>query len=153
MSIYTLDPTWLMVQEVFLFLRLTFDLFHGSLLTIVWPVWPSHSPLDELALGWCNAWSVLMHVVLTVAQIAYLGFVFLAPVFAVPAALYFMVLAGFVALNYGLCSALLNGGGDRIFYAGRRFSENWNEKSKRLVSRDKAHAGERWVFVNGVAAG
>lgn len=153
MSIYTLDPTWLMVQEVSLFFRLTLDLWHGSLFTIVWPVRPSRSSLDELALGWCNAWSVLIHGVLLVVQIAYLGFVFFAPVFAVPAVLYFMVLAGIVALNYAFCSALLNGRGARTFYAGRAYSANWGDESKRLISRDKAHAGERWIFVNGVAAG
>jgi hypothetical protein len=153
MSIYTLDPSTLLVQELILFVRVTLDLWHGSLFSIVWPVLPINSSLDELAPGLCNWWSIVVHIFLLFVQLGYVSFVLIAPILAVPTVLYFAVLVGVLALNVVFCDLLLNDCRGRVFYAGRAFSADWNDEYRKLESRDIAHAGERWVFINGVAAG
>ncbi|ETN46957.1 uncharacterized protein HMPREF1541_01147 [Cyphellophora europaea CBS 101466] len=159
---YTTNPVALLLTDIWLFFHLSFDIKSLSLLSIVWPLIPNNPNFDELAPTPKNAWALAVHIVLVFSQLAYLGFALLAPFCGTPTIMYLGVLIAGVMINKFVCDASLNGPHGQTLYAGEQFSEymrlprkrvDQTDKLKLLESRDPKHSGERWVFINGVAAG
>lgn len=148
---YTANPIYLLFKDVALFLGLTLDIRDLSLLSIIWPVRPTQSKLDELALTRGNIWAIFLHVILIFAQLGYLSFVFVAPLCGAPAILYFGVLVGGIWSNKLFCDATLNGFGGRVRYAGGKYAADPTDLQRKFHPTVSPH--ERWVFVNGVAVG
>jgi hypothetical protein len=150
---YTSDPNVLFLKDVALFLRLTLDLRNLSLLSIVWPILPIRSKLDELAFTGGNVWAISVHVLLIVVQLGFFAFLAIAPCIGTPVLLYFSTVAAFMVANKLFCDITLNGPRQHVFYAGGDFAQDSTDSSLKLKSRDPRHKGERWVFINGVAVG
>lgn len=151
MASYTTNPVVLLGQEVSLFTQLTLDIRNLSLLSIVSPVWPIRSNLDELAWNCGNIWAIAIHVLLICVQLVFLCFAMFAPLCGMPTSLYFGVVVGGILLNKVFCDLTLNGYGDKVFYGGEDYAQD--ASNDKLQSRNPDHQGERWVFINGVAAG
>lgn len=102
-------------------------------------------------------WSMAVHAVLILVQLSYLAFTVIAPLLGTPAAVYFGVLVVGIWTNKRVCNALLNFG-DKVHFAGREYSKYpaghlKDSTHERMKLQPAKYPGERWVFVNGVAAG
>jgi hypothetical protein len=150
---YTSDPNILFLKDVALFLRLTLDFRNLSLLSIIWPILPIRSNLDELAFTRGNVWAISVHVVLIVVQLGFFASLAIAPCIGTPVLLYFAIVLAFIVANKLFCDVTLNGPRRHVFYAGGDFAQDPTDPHLKLVSKDARHAGERWVFINGVAVG
>lgn len=95
-------------------------------------------------------WAIAVHLVLIVVQLAYLTFIIVAPLLGTPAAVYVGVIVAGIWINKCLCDAVLNFG-DKVYSVGGEYSIN--AADVRLKLQPAKYPGERWVFVNGVAAG
>ncbi|KAK4160125.1 hypothetical protein QBC43DRAFT_119393 [Cladorrhinum sp. PSN259] len=108
---------------------------------IVFPMTPTDSgELSEMAFTWGNVFSILMHGVLLVLQLVFilglLPFAALLPVWAAV-----LLIAAFLAINYGLC-LILNGGTQVEHHSAPEYAEALPE-----------HAHEQWIYINGICAG
>lgn len=143
----------LIVADIFLVIHLTFTWpMTASLPSIALPLRPFNSgPLDELYPSWENGQVVVIHTILFFAHILFLLSLVVLLFIGFPALLFFgYALAMFVANRY-ICAWLLNGP-DRMYYGGKEFAKN-PDNYENWASKDPSHEGERWVFINGVAAG
>ena len=107
------------------------------------PFTPSPSgSLDELALTWENIKCDIVHTILFVAQMGFLGSLVVLLFTGLPGILYALWVVAFIWGNMLFCRVFLNGPAGQVFSAGEEY-EGMNPE----------HEGERWVFVNGVAVG
>ena len=148
---YTSNPATLLKEEIKLFFKLAFDWRNLGLLSLIWPIKANH-PDDELALTWRNAWSIAVHGALFVLQSAFLLFVLFAPLFGLPAIIYLMAIVLSIQINKTICDSSLNGFGQQVYYSGAEHSTEEDSKIS-LIPAEEDLKGERWVFINGVAAG
>ena len=147
---YTASPIWLAVQDLWLFLRITFVWpVTNSLPSIVLPFSPLRSgPLDELYLSPRNLWALFLHAVLIITQSTFLLLLLPSLLFGLPVPALawtpscILTITGVVVGNYYFC-ILLNG-------TKRRYESiidpEWQESWQK-------HDDEKWVFINGVAVG
>lgn len=142
---YTANPLLLVWNDVLLFFRLTITWpITAGLFSIILPLGENKSnKLDELARTWANGWALTLHVIMVIGQLAFLLSLIPSALIGIPIPFYTPLYLGYivamVVLNR-LVSVLLNG----------RRKQFW---SKVPVKHDPRHDGERWVFINGVAAG
>ena len=150
---YTANPLTLLVKDVALFFHLTLDLRNLSLLSIVWPICPSRSPSDELAFTRDNTIALTLHGILIVYQLFVLLFVIFGPFFVGPTIAYLAVITIAIWLNRWFCLHTLNAHGQGLFYGGGDYAKDAQKASEQLVPKEVGQEGERWVCINGVAAG
>jgi hypothetical protein len=154
---YTSNTFHLLLNDIFLFIKLSITWpITAGLLSIVLPFRPYPSgKLDELYPSAQNLWAVGVHGILFIAQFLFLvslvAFIFMG----VPAILYFAYIIIFVLVNIGLSNLLLNRGSQegKFWVAGKEYAANPEDDGESWVSKDLAHEGEKWVFINGVAVG
>ena len=152
---YTSNCFKLLLTDVLLFIHLsiTWPLTAG-LPSIVLPFHPCGSgPLDELYLSWDNFKADIAHTFLFIAQVLFLGSLVCFLFMGLPAALYLGYIAAFIVGNMYFCQWFLNGPPNQKFFAGEEFVKNAEDDGTEWVSKDSAHEGEKWVFINGVAVG
>lgn len=139
--LYTANPLYLMLSDLWLFTRITFTWPPSAgLPSIILPLWPTKY-LDELALTPVNIWAIFLHSLLILGQVVFL--ISLIPLaFGLLPSLYFLYIVAFVLGNQ-LVSVLLN---------GRRQHKLISSDSK-CVEGWPGHPNEKWVFINGVAVG
>lgn len=140
---YTADPTWLALQDVWLFIRITLTWpLSAGLPSIVFPLYPFRSgKLNELYPDRDNLWVLFLHTILVFTQGASLLLlipsVFVGIPFS-PTPVFFSVVIALIFGNKYFC-ILLNG--RRRHYVSR-IDPSW-----------KKFEDERWIFVNGVSVG
>ncbi|ETS84203.1 hypothetical protein PFICI_02228 [Pestalotiopsis fici W106-1] len=133
---YTDNPLKLLMWDIWTFLS-----FSYALPWVVWPPTPSESApeLDELSWAPGNLFCLFVHLVLIVLQIGFL--LVLIPIcILLPVWMAALCIGGFLGLNWLLVIAL---NGNSLIY-------NSDPKYAR-ASDENAH--EKWIFINGVAAG
>lgn len=143
---YTSSPLLLALQDIWLFLRITFVWpVTKGIPSIVIPFYPFKSgPLDELYPSFQNIKALFLHAILVVAQAAFLLVLVPSVLFGVPVPLLgwtpscLLIVSGFVVANNWFC-ILLNG-------TKRRYQSIVDPSWKK---RDN----EKWIFINGVAVG
>ena len=135
---YTINPWRLVWNDILLFL------VHVTYLpSIVFPITPCRSgKLDELHPSSSNIFCILVHLVLSIAQLGFIVSLPLSLVWPAPfgIATFILYILGFITANKILCNWLLNG--DRPIL-----------RSKVDLTRFPKHDDERWIFLNGVAVG
>jgi hypothetical protein len=153
---YTSNAFKLFLTDVLLFIHLsiTWPIWAG-LLSIVLPFHPSPSgALDELAFTWENLQADVVHTILFIAQILFLISLVVLLCMGIPTAVYFGWIGAFIAGNMLFCKWLLNGPPTQKFFAGKKYAKDADATAgEDWVSKDPAHEGEKWVFINGVAVG
>lgn len=108
---------------------------------IVWPFTPFGSgPLDELYPSRQNIFAIVVHLILSIAQLAFLVSIPLALVLPIPFGVAVLYIVGFLVVNYILCLFLLNGHQAEL-------------ESSVDLSQFPSHDDEKWIFLNGVAVG
>jgi hypothetical protein len=131
---YTDMPWKLMAWDVYHFFQ-----YLWALPYILWPVRPADSAeLSELSPTWGNLFSIAVHVVLCVLQLA--GVVALPLLLVLPVWTAAGLVALFMLVNKALCT-LLNGEGVE-YHSDPEYAPALPE-----------HAHEQWIYINGVAAG
>ncbi|KAK4242881.1 hypothetical protein C8A03DRAFT_10899 [Achaetomium macrosporum] len=131
---YTDMPWKLMAWDVYYFFQ-----YLWAIPYILWPVRPADSAeLSELSPTWGNLFSVAIHVVLCVLQLA--GIVALPLLLVLPVWTAAGLLTLFMLVNKALCT-LLNS--ERVEY----------HSDPEYAPALPEHAHEQWIFINGVAAG
>ncbi|MCJ1355489.1 MAG: hypothetical protein MMC33_005481 [Icmadophila ericetorum] len=96
-------------------------------------------PLDELYPSLPNIVCISVHLILGILQLAFLISIPVCLILLIPCSWFCIYVLAFLVLNRKLCDVLLN---------GPPFLE-----SKTDLSRFPSHENERWIFLNGVAAG
>ena len=134
---YTGSPLRLLAHDLVHMARLA-----RALPSLVWPLRPA-SALSELAPTLANAWCIAVHAVLAVAQAFFVFVFFPAACVLLPAWMCAVLLAAVVGANQLACRLLLNG---------------WRRAAVLHSSAACApclpeHAGEQWIFVNGIGTG
>lgn len=137
---YTADPLWLFIKDFGLFARNLVP--WPGLFGLVIPLWTSNTgQLDELYPTLQNAWAVLQHFLLIVAQSIFLASL-LPLAIALPSPIfYFSYIAAFV-FGTRLVTLSLNGWRRRLYKSHDKYTRDWNVDPR-----------ERWVYINGVATG
>ncbi|KAF7541838.1 hypothetical protein G7054_g328 [Neopestalotiopsis clavispora] len=133
---YTDNPWKLLMWDIY-----TFFSFAYALPWVVYPPTPSETApeLDELSWAPQNLWCLFVHLVLIVLQVIFL--LVLIPIcILLPVWMAALCIGGFLGLNWLLVIAL---NGNSLIY-------NSDPKYAR-ASDENAH--EKWIFINGVAAG
>ncbi|KAJ9664361.1 hypothetical protein H2198_000290 [Neophaeococcomyces mojaviensis] len=144
---YTASPTGLAIQDLLLFLRITFVWPPGAgIPSVVLPFYPFHSgKLDELFPDYGNLKAIVLHLILIVCQSLFLVTLIPSILCGVPvlplswAPVCVGWIFGFVFANKYFC-ILLNG--TKRHYQSQIWREDWEE-----------HNDEKWIFINGVAVG
>jgi len=147
---YTSSPVRLALEDLWLFVRITFVWpVTKSLPSVVLPFYPFRSgPLDELYPSPQNLWALSLHIFLIFTQAAFILLLVPSVFLGLPVPLLswtptcILGVVGFVVGNDYFC-ILLNG-------TKRRYESivdpEWQEAWQK-------HDDEKWVFINGVAAG
>ena len=140
---YTSSPALLALQDLWLFLRLTFT-FNGGLPSIILPIYPFRSGhLDELYPSARNILAISLHIILILTQSTFLILLLPSLFTGLPIPLLaftpatVLIITGFVIGNNYFC-VLLNG-------TKRRY--------KSIVKPEWEKRNEKWIFINGVAVG
>jgi hypothetical protein len=132
---YTDMPLKLLMWDV-----KTFFTFAYALPWVMWPISPSDSgEFDELSLTRGNLFCIFVHIILIILQLGFL-LVVIPLCILLPVWLAAISLAIFFAINW-LLVLTLNGS-----------SPTYNSDPKYALALDE-HAHEKWIFINGVAAG
>jgi hypothetical protein len=141
---YTANPLLLMLNDLELFLQITFTWpITAGLLSTVIPLLPARSgALDELAFTGPNLWAIFQHLFLIIGQTAFLLSLIPLALFGLPV-FYFLYITGFVLGNQWV-TGLLNGPRQQGLFQSHPdcVKGNWPK-----------HDNEKWVFINGVAVG
>ncbi len=144
---YTSSPLRLVLSELHLIKDILLN-FPASIPGVLQPFW-SVNPEDELCLlNAKNVRSLLLHVILLIAQPCFLVALIYGLIIPIPASLYLGGIAISLILNYYFC-LLLNGDGTPQTSSvdlTRYRSENPDQK-------DADHSDECWIFINGVSVG
>lgn len=132
---YTDMPMKLFIWDVRTFFR-----FLWFLPWVVWPLTPCDSgEFDELSLTPGNLWCIFLHSILIVLQLGFL--LVLIPVCVLlPVWTAALAVAAFFAVNWLL---VLGMNGNSLTY----------ESDPKYAPALPEHAHEKWIFINGVAAG
>ncbi|KAK5073293.1 hypothetical protein LTR70_010321 [Exophiala xenobiotica] len=147
---YTSSPGRLALQDLWLFVRITLVWpITDSLPSIVLPFYPFRSgPLDELYPSPQNLWALSLHIFLIFTQATFLLLLVPSVLLGLPVPLLgwtpscILVVVGFVVGNGYFC-ILLNGTKRRYeSITDPEWQEAWQKRDD-----------EKWVFINGVAAG
>lgn len=140
---YTADPTWLALQDIWLFIRITVTWpLSAGLPSVIFPLRPFRSGrLDELYPSGANLWAVILHALLFFVQ--GISLLLLTPSLLVgvpfsPTPVFLGVVIALVFGNKYFC-VLLNG-----------TKRNYVSK---IDSSWRKYDNERWIFINGVAVG
>ena len=132
---YTSDPFRLLWSDIRLFCRCLW-----AVPNILLPLTPCLSgALDELYPSRDNIFCIGVHVFLCVFQLAFIISVPVSLCLLIPFSWFSLYATGFLVLNGKVCDVFLN---------GPPFLE-----SKTDLSHFPSHDNERWIFLNGVAAG
>lgn len=138
---YTSNPILLFVKDFGLFARNL--LLWPGLFGLIIPVGRTPTgQLDELYPTPKNAWSVALHVLLSIAQIAFLASLLPSAVAFPTPIIFFLYIAAFVLLNR-LSTFLLNGLRKTTLY----------KSHDKYVEGRSVNPREKWIFINGVAVG
>jgi len=145
--IYTESPAKLALQDLLLFIRITFVWPPAAgIPSTIFPFFPFFSgSLDELYPSYGNLKAVFLHLILIVLQSLFLITLIPSILFGIPILplLWTPVCVGwvfgFILANRYFC-ILLNG--TKRHYQSQIWREDWQE-----------HDDERWIFINGVAVG
>jgi hypothetical protein len=134
---YTGSPWKLLRSDLWL-------VFYWSpyLVDIFLPLWSCPSgDMDELYLSAGNIRDIGLHLILIIAQVAFLISLLFLSIF--PFSLYITYFVAFLVLNKGACF-LLNGTipDEGLRSAEDNYSNSW-----------EPHDDERWIFLNGIAVG
>lgn len=134
---YTGSPIRLLIHDLAHVVRLAWAVPY-----FVWPLRPT-GLLSELALTLANVWCIAVHVILSLLQVSFLFGIFPAACMLLPAWTCALLAATFIGMNQLACRLFLNGWrGEAIIHS-----------SPECATSKQEHAGEQWIFLNGVGTG
>ncbi|EPE05228.1 hypothetical protein F503_03833 [Ophiostoma piceae UAMH 11346] len=134
---YTGSPLRLLAHDLVNVVRLAW-----AMPSFIWPLRPASS-LSELAPTLANTWCIAVHIVLALAQACFLFFLLPAACILLPMWVSAVMSASFIGANQLACRLLLNGWRGKAVLHSRAA----------CASCLPEHAGEQWIFLNGIGTG